>query len=357
MNPLHVQFLMLMFAGWVNRSQQQVIEYLQAENRVLREQIGSDRILFTDGQRRRLASKAKVIGRRRLATLGTIVTPDTLLRWYRQLVAKKYDGSTSRKPGRPKTAAEIEKLILHMASNNPGWGYTRICGALYNLGHVIGRNTVKRILLDNGIDPAPLRSKGMSWSTFLKAHWGAIAATDFFSVEVLTRAGLVRYFVLFIIDLQTRRVEVAGIVQQPDGRWMQQIARNITDVDTGFLNGNRYLIHDRDPLFTEAFRAHLRSAGVETVKLPARSPNLNAYAERFVRSIKSECLAQIIPLGERHLRNTVAEYIEHYHAERNHQGLGNQLVLKPRDDAPAKGDVECRERLGGLLHYYYRRVA
>ena len=357
MNPLHVQFLMLMFAGWVNRSQQQVIEYLQAENRVLREQVGRDRILFTDGQRRRLATKAKVIGRRRLATLGTIVTPDTLLRWYRQLVAKKYDGSTSRKPGRPKTAAEIEKLVLDMASNNPGWGYTRICGALYNLGHVIGRNTVKRILLDNGIDPAPLRSKGMSWSTFLKAHWGAIAATDFFSVEVLTRAGLVRYFVLFIIDLQTRRVEVAGIVQQPDGRWMQQIARNITDVDTGFLNGNRTLIHDRDPLFTEAFGAHLRSAGVETVKLPARSPNLNAFAERFVRSIKSECLAQIIPLGERHLRNAVAEYIEHYHAERNHQGLGNQLILRPRDDAPAEGNVECRERLGGLLQYYHRRAA
>ena len=197
----------------------------------------------------------------------------------------------------------------------------------------------------------------MSWSTFLKAHWGAIAATDFFSVEVLTRAGLVRYFLLFIIDLQTRRVEVAGIVQQPDGRWMQQIARNLTDVDTGFLNGSRYLIHDRDPLFTEAFRAHLGSTGVETVKLPARSPNLNAFAERFVRSIKSECLAQIIPLGERHLRNTVAEYTEHYHTERNHQGLGNQLILKPRDGPRASGNVECRERLGGLLQYYYRRAA
>ncbi len=288
---------------------------------MLRQQVGKDRILFTDGQRRRLATKAKVIGRRRLATLGTIVTPDTLLRWYRQLVAKMYDGSTSRKPGRPKTAAEIEKLVLDMASNNPGWGYTRICGALFNLGHVIGRNTVKRFMLDNGIDPAPIRSKGMSWGTFLKAHSGAIAATDFFGVEVLTRAGLVRYFVLFIIELQTHLVEVAGIVQQPDGRWMQQIARNLTDVDTGFLNGTRYLIHDRDPLFTDAFRAHLSSAGVETVKLPARSPNLNAFVERFVRSIKSECLAQIIPLGEHHLRNAVAEYTEHYHTERNHQAL------------------------------------
>jgi transposase InsO family protein len=150
---------------------------------------------------------------------------------------------------------------------------------------------------------------------------------------------------------------VAGIVQQPDGRWMQQIARNLTDVDTGFLNGSRYLIHDRDPLFTEAFKAHLSTAGVETVKLPARSPNLNAYAERFVRSIKSECLAQIIPLGERHLRNALAEYTEHYHTERNHQGLDNQLVLKPRDGPRVSGDVECRERLGGLLQYYYRRAA
>ncbi len=233
----------------MNRSQQNVIDYLQAENRVLRDQLSGKRILFTDRQRRRLANRAKVIGTKRLLEIGTIVTPDTLLRWYRQLVAKKYDGTTTRKPGRPKTAAEIEKLILDMASNNPGWGYTRLCGALYNLGHDIGRNTVKRVLRDNGIDPAPLRTKGMSWSTFLKAHWGAIAATDFFSVEVLTRTGLVRYFVLFIIELQTRRVEVAGIVPQPDGRWMQQIARNLTDVDTGFLNRTRYLIHDRDPYF------------------------------------------------------------------------------------------------------------
>jgi putative transposase len=356
-NVLHVQFLMLMFAGWVNRSQQNVIEYLQAENRVPRDQLSGKGIRFTDSQRRRLANRAKVIGTKRLLEIGTIVMPDTLLRWYRQLVAKKYDGTTTRKPGRAKTAAEIEKLILDMASNNPGWGYTRLCGALYNLGHDIGRNTVKRVLRDNGIDPAPLRTKGMSWSTFLKAHWGAIAATDFFSVEVLTRTGLVRHFVLFIIELQTRRVEVAGIVQQPDGRWMQQIARNLNDVDTGFLNRTRYLIHDRDPLSTEAFTAHLGSAGVETVKLPARSPNLNAFAERFVRSIKSECLAQIIPLGERHLRNAVAEYTEHYHTERNHQGLGSQLVLKPRDGPRASGNVECRERLGGLLQYYYRRAA
>ncbi len=357
MNTLELQLLMLIFTGWVNRTQQDVIEYLQEENRVLREQLGGKRLRFTDAQRRRLATKAKTIGRKGLFEIGTLVTPDTLLRWYRRLIAKKYDGSKIRKPGRPKTAVEIERLIIRIAADNPRWGYTRIRGALRNLGHEIGRNTIKRILLDNGIDPAPLRSKGMSWETFLKAHWGAIAATDFFSVEVLTRAGLVRYFVLFIIDLKTRRVEIAGIAQQPDGEWMKQIARNLTDADDGFLNRTRYLIHDRDPLFTEAFRELLKPSGVKTVKLPARSPDLNAHAERFVLSIKSECLAQIIPLGERHLRKAVKEYTEHYHLERNHQGLNNELIEKPRDEPQLDGVVECQERLGGVLKYYYRRAA
>jgi transposase InsO family protein len=356
MNALPLQFLLLIFAGWVNRSQQNVIEYLQEENRVLREQLGGKRLLFTDGQRRRLAAKAKAIGRKGLFEIDTLVTPDILFRWYRRLIAKKYDGSKTRKPGRPKTAGEIEELILQMARGNPRWGYTRIRGALYNLGYEVGRNTIKRILLENGIDPAPLRKKGMSWETFLKAHWGAIAATDFFSVEVLARTGLIRYFVLFIIDLKTRRVEIAGIAQQPDGQWMKQIARNLTDVDDGFLDGARYLIHDRDPLFTEAFKELLKCSGVETVKLPARSPDLNAYAERFVRSIKSECLAEIIPLGERHLRNAVKEYTDHYHSERNHQGLDNQLIEKPSDEADMDGAVECQERLGGVLKYYRRAV-
>jgi transposase InsO family protein len=355
MNNLQLQFLMMIIAGWVNRSQQDVIEYLQAENRVLREQLGDGRLLLTDGQRRRLALRAKAIGRKGLFEISTLVTPDTLLRWYRQLIARKYDGSKTRRPGRPKTAADIEGLIIRMARDNSRWGYTRIRGALHNLGHEIGRNTIKRILHENGIDPAPLRK--MPWKTFLHAHWGAIAATDFFSIEVLTRAGLVRYFVLFAIDLQTRRVEIAGIAQQPDGEWMKQIARNLTGADDGFLTGARYLIHDRDPLFTEAFKEILGSSGVKTMKLPARSPDLNAYAERFVRSIKSECLAQIIPLGERHLRTAVKEYTQHYHLERNHQGLENELIEVRRGAADVSGDVERRERLGGILNYYYRRAA
>ena len=355
MNALPLRFLMLTFAGWVNRHQQDVIEYLQEENRALRGQLGGKRLRFTDRQRRRLAVKAKAIGRKRLFRIGTLVTPDTLFRWYRELIAKKYDGSKNRRPGRPRTAVDIEELVLWMARDNPRWGYTRIRGALQNLGHEIARNTIKRILLDNGFDP--VRKKGMSWETFLRAHWGAIAATDFFSVEVLTRFGLVRYFVLFVIDLKTRRVEIAGILARPDGEWMGQIARNLTDCEEGFLNGSRHLIHDRDPLFTRSFRAILNSSGIETVKLPARSPNLNAYAERFVRSIKSECLAQIIPLGEQHLRHAVKEYSDHYHLERNHQGLDNRLIEERSGVIDMNSAVERRERLGGVLNYYERRAA
>ena len=190
-----------------------------------------------------------------------------------------------------------------------------------------------------------------------KTSFPSIAATDFFSVEVLTRIGLVRFCVLFVIDLKTRRVSIAGILHQPNGEWMSQIARNLTDCDDGFLKEARYLIHDRDALFTTSFRSILKSSGVETVKLPARGPNLNAYAERFVRSIKSECLAQIIPLGEEHLRDAVKQYAEHYHLERNHQGLDNRLIEKPEGEVDMNSAVVRNERLGGILNYYERRAA
>jgi putative transposase len=216
----------------------------------------------------------------------------------------------------------------------------------------VGRNTIKRILLETGFDPAGLR--GTTWSTFLRAHWGAIAATDFFTAEVATWRGLVRYFVIFVIDLKTRRVEISGIARSPDGIWRSQIARNLTDFEDGFLRGARFLIHDRDPLFTKEFRRTLAESGVRPVKLPSRSPNLNAYAERFVRSIKSECLAQIIPLGERHLRRAVREYAEHYHHERNHQGLGNRLIDPNPNLAIRASAVACRKRLSGVLCYYER---
>lgn len=241
-----------------------------------------------------------------------------------------------------------------MARENPTWGYTRLRGALANLGFELGRGTSARVLAEHGIEPAPRRGKTMSWKEFLAAQMGAIAAADFFSVEVLTRGGLVPHLVFFVIDLKTRAVKIAGVSSDANGAWMVQLARNLTDCVDGFLLGKAKLIVDRDPLYSEHFRGLLRGAGVELVRLPARSPNLNAYAERFVRSIKSECLSKVIPLGERHLRAVLAEYMAHYHGERNHQGLGNVVPLVlPRGEGP----VKRRDRLGGILKHYYRDAA
>ncbi len=353
-HPLH--FLLLLFAGWANRRQGDVIEYLKTENRVLREQLGERRLCFSDSQRRRLAVQGKTLGRQVLAELGTIVSPDTLLRWHRRLVAVKYDSSGKRGAGRRRTKEETRALVVQMATENARWGYTRIRGALYNLGIGLGRNTIKRVLSEHGIEPAPSRGKSMSWATFLKAHWGHIAATDFFTAEVLTIFGLVRYHVFCVIDLKTRRVEIAGISHNPNGEWMAQVARNLVDNVDGFLKGHTHLILDRDPLFTAHFRGILSDRGVDPLRLPARSPNLNAFAERFVLSIKSECLNRIVPLSERHLRYVVREFTKHYHLERNHQGIGNRLIVPPVSEAPANANapIRCRERVGGLLKHYYR---
>ncbi len=349
------QMLIMMFAGWVNEHQRSVIAYLQEENRVLRELHGKKRLRFNNDQRRRLAAKGKALGRRVLREVGTLVTPDTILRWHRELIARKYDGSEGRRPGRPAVAREIRELVVRMATENEGWGYTRIVGELAKVGHQVSRSTVRRILKEHGIGPAPERLPHMPWSKFLKAHWEAIAAADFFTVEVWTAVGLVRYLVFFVLDLATRRVEIAGIAPAPTGFWMSQVARNLVDEFDGFLKGKRYLIHDRDPLYTRDFRARLSSAGVESVRLPARSPNLNAYAERFVLSIKSECLDRMVLLGERHLRRAVAEYVEHYHRERSHQGLGNRLI--GGEPQSGLGPITCHPRLGGLLNHYARRAA
>jgi hypothetical protein len=235
MNVIVLQLWVVAIAGWINRSQQQVIDYLLEENRVLREQLGGRRLSLTDAQRRRLAVRARALGRRALTNIAGIVTPDTLLRWYRRLVAIKYDGSQRRRPGRPVTRAALAKLVARMARENPTWGYTRIRGALYNLGHELGRSTIKRILDDHGIEPAPEGSRRTPWASFLKAHWGAIAAADFFTVEVLTPRGLVRYAVLLVIDLKTRRVHTAGIVHEPYGAWAQpqseRLRRALRSVD------------------------------------------------------------------------------------------------------------------------------
>ena len=349
-------FLIAIIAAWLGREQQAVIGYLKEENRVLREQLGNKRLRFSDAQRRRLARRGKLVGRRGLRELQCIVTPDTILRWYRQLVANKYDGSKRRGPGRPRTAEELRSLVVSMALENPTWGYTRIRDVLRHLGRDIGRTTIQEILKEQGIVPAPKRGRALSWKDFLRMHWGAIAACDFLTVEVLTLHGLVRYHVYFVIDLATRRVEIGGIVHEPTGAWMLQVARNLLDAEDGFLVGKTHLIMDRDPVFTTDFRDFLSGAGVTPVRLPARSPNFNAYAERFVLSIKSECLGRLVLLGEAHLRLAVREYVAHYNTERPHQGLDGSFVVPAANENRA-GSIQCSERLGGLLRYYQRQAA
>jgi putative transposase len=351
------RFVLIAIAGWMNQRQLQIIDYLREENRVLREQLGGRRLRLNDGQRRRLAAKAKGLGRRVLAEVATIVTPETLLTWHRKLIALKYDGSGQRGPGRPRTAQATEALVLRMADENRDWGYRRIQGALSNLGHQIARSTIAEILERHGVEPAPERSRKTTWKEFLSRHWELIVATDFFTVEVWTRRGLQRFTVLFLIELSTRKVELGGIAPAANGLWMSQIGRNLTDPVDGILAGKRYLIHDRDPLFTAEFLKMLRDSGVESVKLPPRSPNLNAYAERFVRSIKESYLDRLILFGESSLRRAVHEFLAHYHGERNHQGLGNRLITPDAHLAASAGPVRRRDRLGGMLNYYYREAA
>ena len=276
LQPFHL--LVIALTGWLGRHQQTVIDYLIEENRVLKEQLEGQRLRFTDEQRIRLAMKAKVLGRRTLDELGTLVTPDTLLAWHRKLIAKKWTFA-KKGPGRPRVAQEITELVVRMARENASWGYDRIQGALANLGHMVAPNTVKNILKRHGIEPAPERGKRTSWKTFLKAHWDVMAATDFFTVEVRTPRGLVTSYVLFVMRLRTSFVHIAGVTTAPNGAYMKQVARNLTDVADGFLLNSRYLIMDRDTKYTEEFRDFLDREGVKPVRCPVRAPNCNVYSQ------------------------------------------------------------------------------
>ena len=191
----------------------------------------------------------------------------------------------------------------------------------------------------------------------MKAHWDVLAAADFLTSEVWTKGGLFTYYVFFVIELKTRRVEIAGITPNPDGKFMTQVARNLTDCETGFLTGKKIMLRDGDKKYTNQFDQILADSDIKSKQLPARSPNLNAYAERFVLSLKSECLNKMIFLGENSLRRAVSEFVEHYHSERNHQGLQNEIPSPTLPGSNANGPIRRKQRLGGLLNHYYRLAA
>ena len=348
-------FIGLAVNGWVNRHQQAVIEYLQEENRVLLEQLGGKPKRFTDAQRLRLARKAKVVGRRRLKALRTMVTPDTLLRWIRNLIARKWTYEKKAGPGRPPIDSDVEKLVLKLLAENLKWGSQRIVGALKNLGHRISDSTVDNIRQRNGIPPVPERGKNTPWRQFVKTHWEGLIAADFFTTEVLCWNGLVSFYTLFVINLPSRLLHVCGTIESPNGQWMKQVARQLTDGLDGFARGKTHLIIDRDTKYCQTFRQILEDSGVKIMLCAPRVPQCNAFAERFVRSIKEECLNRLIFFSRKHLELTIRCYADFYNRQRNHQGLENKL-LTPQF-LPTEGEIACEKRLGGMLNYYYRKAA
>jgi transposase InsO family protein len=229
---------------------------------------------------------------------------------------------------------------------------------LANLGYTLSDQTVGNILKRHGLPPAPERKTTTTWKEFIRTHMDVLVATDFFTAEVWTLGGLVTYYVLFFIHLGSRKIHVAGVTPHPNEAWMMQVARNVTMEEWGFLSPGQYLIHDRDGKYCPAFQQIIDAAGVKRVPLPPRSPNLNAYAERWVRSVKEECLTRFILFGAAALSHALHAYVEHYHHERNHQGKGNVLLFPMVGQDPERaGPMRCRERLGGLLKYYKREAA
>jgi putative transposase len=352
---LRFQVLVCMLAGWLNRQQQAVIEYQREEISVLLEQNGGKPKAFTDSQRRRLAEKAAVIGKQELEELAQLARPETLKKWFRMLVKGKWTFDSGNRKGRPPIDPETEELILKLLKENPSWGSDRVVGALKNLGIKVSDTTIDNVRKRHGIPPAPEREKAPNWSKFLSAHWDGLLAADFFTTEVLCRSGLVTYYTLFVIELKSRLVHICGSTPYPNGEWMQQIARNLTDYEFGFATGKSHLIIDRDTKYTDKFKTLLDDSGVEIVLCPPRAPRCNAYAERFVKSIKFECLNELILLGRRHLEVSIEKYTKFYNEFRNHQGVGNEL-LTAREFAE-DGPIECRSELGGMLNFYHRKAA
>jgi putative transposase len=346
--------LLAYVTGLVNQRLLLQCEYLVAENRVLRAHVRGP-LRLADAERRTLAEIGKRLGRKLLSEVACVAKPETILGWYRRLIAANFDGSKRRQyPGRPRVTPEVESLIVRMARENSTWGYDRIAGALANLGHHISDQTIGNVLRRHGMAPAPKRSQTSTWKQFLSAHMAVLASTDFFTVEVLTWGGLATYYVLFFLTLESRRITLAGITRHPTEAWMTQMARNAVDGGFGALRRCRFLLHDRDAKFCSAFTQVLATERIQCLRLPPQSPNLNAFAERWVRSVKEECLSKLILFGERSLRRALAEYVSHYHGERNHQGKGNALLFPIRASQQSRRGVRCRERLGGLLRYYSR---
>jgi transposase InsO family protein len=327
------------------RSKDLELIVLRHQNAVLRRQIG--RPALTDDDRTLLGAIAAALPCR--LRHGWIVTPDTLLRWHRQRIAKHWTQPPARRTGRPPIDAELRQLVVRLANENPTWGHRRIQGELARLGHTIAKTTVWQILTDNGIDPSPDRSE-VTWSEFL--HSQAAVACDFFTVDT---ALLRRYYVLFFIKVNTREVFYAGVTANPTGAWSTQAARNLFLRYWERLDGSRALVRDRGSQFVDAFDEVFRSEGFKVLPTPVKTPVANAFAERWIGSIRRELLDRTVIWNQRQLERIVVDYIAHYNQHRPHQSLGQEPptpVHDPPDAASATVTMLRTSRCDGLIHEY-----
>jgi putative transposase len=323
---------------------------LRHQLRVLERQVGRPQL--TQADRALLAAFSRVLSRRAWRR-SFFVTPGTVLRWHRELVARRW-AYPHRRPGRPATAAEIRELVVRLARENPSWGYRRIQGELIGLGIKLAASTVWAILKQAGIEPAPKRLEA-NWSEFLRRQAASILECDFLTVDTLF---LKRFYVSFFIELATRRVRLAGIATNPDGRWVAQQARNLLmGLDDDGVRP-RFLVRDRDSKFTREFDEVFRSEGVRVIKAPVRAPKARAHAERWVRSVRRECLDRVLILGRRHLQCVLATYVQHFE-HRPQRSLGQRPPLRaapPTREAIAEvidlDRVRRHDQLGGLIHEY-----
>ena len=352
-NKLYSAFLMRL-AQFTENELAKVVQFQKEELAIVRQRVPG-RLRLTAQERQRLVKYGKPLGKK-LNEIITIVSPRTFARW---ASGETKSVGKEAQVGRKRTADEIRELILKIARET-GAGYTKILGELKKLGiNRVSRSTVVNILKEHGLDPGPKRVEG-TWDEFVKRHAETLWATDFFSKKVWTKSGLVEFFVLFFINVATRRVHIAGMTPHPNSAWMAQQARNMNSFFDELPERPTLLIRDRDSKFTAEFDAILKSEGLDAKKVGPWAPNLNAYAERWVQSVRQECLEHFIVFGEAHLRHILGEYVAYYNEERPHQGVGNARLRRVGEEEPptevAEGAIVCRQRLGGLLKHYHRQA-
>jgi putative transposase len=337
-------FALVWLLGRRRGSKELEILVLRHELAVLRRQSARPRL--TQADRAFLAALSRLLPRSTWPSF--LVRPDTLLRWHRQLIARRWTYLNMR-PGRPPLEPSVGAVILRLARENSLWGYRRIVGELRGLGVVVSSTTVRKVLIEAGLRPAPERAR-LSWRAFLRQQAATTLACDFLTVET---AFLQRIYVLFFISLATRRIEYAACTSNPDGSWTAQQARNLM-MQFGDAQPFRLLVHDRDTKFGGAFDGVFRAEGVEVIRTPVRAPNANAYAERWVRTVRADCLDGILVVGRRHLERVLRVYVRHYNEHRPHRALG--LVppdrSRPIPEATLPLRVRRHDLLGGLVHEY-----